>query len=75
MSKQLYQEYSQLAVAIDLVSHEYKTSNPIIISEKIEQDLGLDISIHAIADYMDINKLEDYEKENKKQKYNLNYQL
>ena len=72
MSKQLYQEYSQLAVAIDLVSHEYKTSNPIIISEKIEQDLGLDISIHQIADYMDINKLEDYEKENEKQLYQLN---
>ena len=65
--------YSQLAVAIDLVSHEYKTSNPIIISEKIEQDLGLDISIHAIADYMDINKLEDYEKENEKQKTKLYY--
>ena len=73
MSKQLYQEYSQLAVAIDLVSHEYKTSNPIIISEKIEQDLGLDISIHTIADYMDINKLEDYEKENEKQKTKLYY--
>ena len=73
MSKQLYQKYSQLAVAIDLVSHEYKTSNPIIISEKIEQDLGLDISIHAIADYMDINKLEDYEKENEKQKSKIHY--
>ena len=73
MSKQLYQEYSQLAVAIDLVSHEYKTSNPIIISEKMEQDLGLDISIHAIADYMDINKLEDYEKENEKQKSKIHY--
>ena len=73
MSKQLYQEYSQLAVAINLVSHEYKTSNPIIISEKIEQDLGLDISIHAIADYMDINKLEDYEKENEKQKSKIHY--
>ena len=73
MSKQLYQEYSQLAVAIDLVSHEYKTSNPIIISEKIEQDLGLDISIHQIADYMDINKLEDYEKENEKQKSKIHY--
>ena len=73
MFKQLYQEYSQLAVAIDLVSHEYKTSNPIIISEKIEQDLGLDISIHAIADYMDINKLEDYEKENEKQKSKIHY--
>ena len=65
--------YSQLAVAIDLVSHEYKTSNPIIISEKMEQDLGLDISIHAIADYMDINKLEDYEKENEKQKSKIHY--
>ena len=65
--------YSQLAIAVDLVSHEYKTSNPIIISEKIEQDLGLDISIHAIADYMDINKLEDYEKENEKQKTKLYY--
>ena len=73
MSKQLYQEYSQLAVAIDLISHEYKTSNPIIISEKMEQDLGLDISIHAIADYMDINKLEDYEKENEKQKSKIHY--
>ena len=73
MSKQLYQEYSQLAVAIDLVSHEYKTSNPIIISEKIEQDLGLEMSIHAISDYLDINKLEDYEKEKKKKKTKLYY--
>lgn len=62
MSKKLYQKYSQLAVAIDLVSNEYKTSNPIIISEMIEKDLGLDITIHQIADYLDINKLEDYEK-------------
>ena len=73
MSKQLYQEYSQLAVAIDLVSHEYKISNPIIISEKIEQDLGLEMSIHAISDYLDINKLEDYEKENEKQKSKIHY--
>lgn len=70
MSKQLYQEYSQLAVAIDLVSNEYKTSNPVIISEKIQEDLGLDITIHQVADYMDINKLEDYEKINNKIKNN-----
>ena len=69
MSKQLYQEYSQVAVAINLVSHEYKTSNPIIISEKIYEDLGLDITIHQIADYIDINKLENYEKESEKLKY------
>jgi hypothetical protein len=61
--------YSQLAIAVDLVSYEYKTSNPIIIAEKIEEDLGLEYSIHQIADYMDINKLEDYEKQSNKIKY------
>lgn len=66
MSKNLYYKYSQIAVAIDLVSNEYKTLNPIIISEKINEDLGLDITIHQIADYMDINKFEDYDKENNK---------
>lgn len=71
MSKKLYQEYSQLAIAIDLISHEYKTSNPIIISEMIYHDLGLDISIHQITDYMDINKLEDYEKINNEIQYTI----
>jgi hypothetical protein len=61
--------YSQLAIAVDLVSYEYKTSNPIIIAEKIEEDLGLEYSIHQIADYMDINKLEDYEKQSNKIEY------
>jgi hypothetical protein len=65
--------YSQLAVAVDLVSYEYKTSNPIIIAEKIEEDLGLEYSIHQIADYMDINKLEDYEQITNKIKYEQNY--
>ena len=61
--------YSQLAVAVDLVIYEYKISNPIIIAEKIEEDLGLEYSIHQIADYMDINKLEDYEKQSNKIEY------
>lgn len=65
--------YSQLAIAVDLVSYEYKTSNPIIIAEKIEEDLGLNYSIHQIADYMDINRLEDYEKQLNKIKYEQNY--
>ena len=65
--------YSQLAIAVDLVSYEYKTSNPIIIAEKIEEDLGLEYSIHQIADYMDINKLEDYEKQSNKIEYEQNY--
>jgi len=65
--------YSQLAIAVDLVSYEYKTSNPIIIAEKIEEDLGLNYNIHQIADYMDINRLEDYEKQSNKIEYEQNY--
>ena len=73
MSKKQYQEYSQLALAVDLVSYEYKISNPIIIAEKIEEDLGLEYSIHQIADYLCINKLEDYEKQSNKIEYEQNY--
>lgn len=54
--------YSQLAVAVDIIASEYKTSNPIIISEMMMNDLGLEYTIHQISDYLDINKLEDYEK-------------
>ena len=63
MSKKLY---SELSFAIDLVSYEYQTSNPIIIAEKIEEDLNIEYTIHQIADYMNINKLEDYEKQSNK---------
>ena len=62
-------QYSQLAIAVDLVSYEYETSNPVIIAEMIEQDLNLEYNIHQIADYMDINKLEDYEKQSNKIEY------
>lgn len=61
--------YSQLSLAVDLVSYEYQTSNPIIIAEMIEHDLGLEYSIHHIADYVCINKLEDYEQQSKQIKY------
>lgn len=62
-------QYSQLAIAVDLVSYEYQTSNPVIIAEMIEQDLSLEYNIHQIADYMEINKLEDYEKQSNKIQY------
>ena len=65
--------YSQLSLAVDLVSYEYKISNPIIIAEMIERDLGLEYSIHHIADYMCINKLENYEKQSNKIEYEQNY--
>lgn len=61
--------YSQLSLAVDLVSYEYQTSNPVIIAEMIEHDLGLEYSIHHIADYMDINKLENYKKQSKQIEY------
>ena len=61
--------YSQLSLAVDLVSYEYQTGNPIIIAEKIYEDLGIDISIHQISDYMDINKLENFKKQSKKIEY------
>lgn len=69
MSKKLY---SELSMAIDLVSFEYQTSNPIIIAEKLQQDLGMKYTIHQIADYMDINKMEDFEQQSnniKNEKY------
>lgn len=68
MSKK-YQEYSQLAVAVDLVMNEYKISNPIEIVELIQQDLRLYFTVHQIMDYLDINKKEDYEKESQKQQF------
>lgn len=74
MSKNLYEEscYSDFSFAIDLVMNIYQTSNPIILAEKIEEDLGLEFTIHQIADYLDINKMEDYEKESNKQNYKIN---
>lgn len=60
-------KYSSLALAIDLVSNEYQTKNPVIIAEKIQEDLGMDFSIHAIADYLSIN--DNYEVESAKIHY------
>lgn len=53
---------STLAIAIDLVSHAYQTNDPILISEKIYEDLKICVTIHEVSDYLDINKIEDYEK-------------
>ena len=68
MSKK-YQEYSQLALAVDLVMNEYKISNPIEIVELIQKDLDLYFTVHQVMDYLDINKKEDYEKESQKQQF------
>lgn len=68
----IIKEYSEKAVAIDLVMDMYKTSNPIIIAEKLEEDLNIEMSIHQISDYLDINN-QDYEKQSLQQEYHLYY--
>lgn len=64
-------EYSELAVAIDLIQHEYNTSNPIIISEKLQEIFNMNYTIHQISDYLDIS--ENFELESQKIYYQLNY--
>jgi len=54
--------------AIDLVMEEHKITNPILISEKIQEDLDMEVSIFQIMDYLEINQ-EDWEIESNKIKY------
>lgn len=54
--------------AIDLVMEEYKITNPILISEKIQEDLDMEVSIFQIADYLEINQ-ENWEIESQKINY------
>lgn len=61
-------EYSEFAFAIDLVMEEHKISNPILIAEKIEQDLEMEISIDEISNYLEL-KSEDWELKSMKQEY------
>ena len=54
--------------AIDLVMEEYKITNPILISEKIQEDLDMEVSIFQIMDYLEINQ-ENWEVESQKINY------
>jgi len=56
-------------MAVDLISFEHDTSDPAYIAKKIEEKLGMSCSIHQIADYLDINRFEDYEKSSKEIEY------
>ena len=59
--------------AIDLVMEEYQITNPILISEKIQEDLEMDVTIHQVMDYLEINQ-ENWEIESQKiQYYENNY--
>lgn len=54
--------------AIDLVMEEHKITNPILISEKIQEDLDMEVSIFQIIDYLEINQ-ENWEVESQKINY------
>lgn len=54
--------------AIDLVMEEHKITNPILIAEKIQEDLEMEVSIHQIADYLEINQ-ENWKVESQKINY------
>lgn len=54
--------------AIDLVMEEHKITNPILISEKIQEDLDMEVSIFQIMDYLEINQ-ENWEIESQKINY------
>jgi len=54
--------------AIDLVMEEHKITNPILISEKIQEDLDMEVSIFQIVDYLEINR-ENWEVESQKINY------
>ena len=54
--------------AIDLVMEEHKITNPILIAEKIQEDLDMEVSIFQIMDYLEINQ-ENWEIESQKINY------
>ena len=59
--------------AIDLVMEQHQITNPILISEKIQEDLEMDVTIHQVMDYLEINQ-ENWEIESQKiQYYETNY--
>lgn len=54
--------------AIDLVMEQHKITNPILISEKIQEDLDMEVSIFQVMDYLEINQ-ENWEIESQKINY------
>jgi len=60
--------YESVALAVDLIAHEYQTKDPLIIFEKIATDLEISVTIHQIMDYLEVDR-ENFENESNKLKY------
>lgn len=54
--------------AIDIIIEEFKLTNPILIAEKIQEDLDMEVSIFQVMDYLEINQ-ENWEVESQKINY------
>ena len=54
--------------AIDIIIEEFKLTNPILISEKIAEELDVEVSIFQVMDYLEINQ-ENWEIESQKINY------
>lgn len=54
--------------AIDIVIEEFKLTNPILISEKIQEELDMEVSIFQVMDYLEINQ-ENWLQESQKINY------
>ena len=65
--------YSEFRFAIDLIIDVYGITNPVLIAEKVKEDLDIELSIHQISDYLEVEHREDYSKVNRMQYYNINY--
>ena len=59
--------------AIDLVMEQHQITNPILISEKIQEDLDMEVSIFQVMDYLEINQENWLQESQKIEYYENNY--
>ena len=59
---------SEYIFAIDIIIEEFKLTNPILISEKIAEELDMEVSIFQVMDYLEISK-ENWKLESQKIEY------
>ena len=60
-------------IMIDLIIEVYKVSNPIIISELIEKEFEIEVSIFQVMDYLEINQENWLQESQKINYYESNY--
>ena len=64
---------SEYIFEIDIIVEEFKLTNPILISEKIQEDLDMEVSIFQVMDYLEINQENWLQESQKIEYYENNY--